>query len=191
MEDAYRLIRAFSVSTSEGINLLNAEPNLIDSRTSMGETPLHYLTVENQLEAVQTLVKLGSNINTVNDVGGTPLSEAAELGYVDLVKFLISAGAKLCLEGQSEPVLNQSVISGNIEIVQTLLDAGADLNSPDALGNTALHIAAAKNDVEIVKMLIKAGADTKIRRVLDETPLETARNSGSTEAEQILAGLDD
>ncbi len=66
MDDVYRLIRAFFQSTPEGLKLINAEPELINARTQhLGETPLHYLAVENKLEAVQALVIRGAEVNTV------------------------------------------------------------------------------------------------------------------------------
>jgi ankyrin repeat protein len=103
IDDAKRLIAAFFESVDEGLRLLKSEPDLIRARDGLGETPLHYLAVENQLDSVRALVEHGAQVNTLNECGGTPLSEAASLGYVELVKYLLSVGAKLRIEGQKEP----------------------------------------------------------------------------------------
>ena len=89
IEGAKRLIDAFFESVDEGLRLLKAEPDLISVRDGLGETPLHYLAVENQLSAVRALVEHGAEVNTLNECGGTPLSEAASLGHVELVKYLL------------------------------------------------------------------------------------------------------
>jgi ankyrin repeat protein len=75
-DDAYRLIRACCHSRADAISLLEKEPNLLSARTGLGETPLHYLAVENKIEAVQLLIGHGAEVNTINECGGTPLSEA-------------------------------------------------------------------------------------------------------------------
>ena len=49
--------------------------------------------------------------------------------------------------------------AGNIERVQALLDEGADINSLDKYGQTALMNAAVHGDLELVQMLVKHGAE--------------------------------
>lgn len=179
--DAVRLIRAFFVSIDEGLELLAKEPHLIKSRDGLGETPLHYLSVENQLEAVRALTKCGAEVNTVSACGGTPLSEAASLGYMEIVRFLLSAGAQLHVPGQTEPVLHEAVRSKKAEMVRLLVEAGADVNAVSDLGETPLHLAADSDEcLEIVQVLVTAGADPKAKCVFDETPLAAARRSGAS-----------
>ena len=113
-EDAERILRALFTSVEDGLRLLDAEPGLLDTRTGLGETPLHYLVVESHIEAIKALVeRKGADVNTLNDFGGSPLSEAAGLGYVELVKYLLSVGAKLQLSEQKESVLHAAVRSGS------------------------------------------------------------------------------
>ena len=186
MDEANRLIKAFFHSISEGRSMLNSEPALIEARTSLGETPLHYLAVENQLEAVQALVARGAEVNTVSDVGGTPLSEAASLGHARMVKYLLSVGAGTSLEGQTEPALNEAVRSGSLEIARVLIESGADVNARNDVGECALHIAAEKNNIEMVRLLVTAGADLNSKRIFDETPLDIAIRLGASNAEAEL-----
>jgi ankyrin repeat protein len=151
-----RLVAAFFSSEDEALRLLKEEPGLIESRDGLGETPLHYLSVENQLHAVKTLVSKGGSVNTVNLCGGTPLSEAASLGYTELVSFLLSTGAKLLIEGQSELLLHAAVRSGCLETVKAILGAGAEVNEIDDLRDTPLHVAATSDkNTEIIKTLIE------------------------------------
>ncbi|MBP6002560.1 MAG: ankyrin repeat domain-containing protein [Pyrinomonadaceae bacterium] len=189
MDDAYRLIVAFCKSTVEGQSLLAAEPDLAVARTGLEETPLHYLAVENQLEAVQVLVAFGSDINTLNHFGATPLSDAASLGHAEIVKFLLSAGAKIGVDGQDEPTLIRAVSSGSVETVHMLLDAGADVDVRNDLDETALHIAAEKDHIEIIRLLVSAGADLNARANFDKTPLMAAEWAGANLAAEELSSL--
>lgn len=188
--DAARLIQAFFLSVEDGQRLLAQEPALIAARDGLGETALHYLSVENQIEGVQVLVANGAEINTLNDVGGTPLSEAASLGYVDLVKYLLSTGAQLHIEGQHAPTLHEAVRSGNHEMVKAILEAGADVNEIASLDETALHVAAEEDgNVEIVQLLVAAGANLYAKRIFDETPLAVARRVGAEKVVKMLVRL--
>jgi ankyrin repeat protein len=78
-KDAYRLIHACFNSLEQATILLKAEPSLLNERTGIGETPLHYLAVENQLEAVQFLHQQGADLNTCDNFGDTPLMHAVGL----------------------------------------------------------------------------------------------------------------
>ena len=188
--DAERLIRAFCSSISEGLRLLNEEPKLIEARGGLGETALHYLAVENQIDAVRTLVTRGANVNTLSDVGGTPLSEAASLGYVDLVKYLLSVGARLKVDGQHEPTIHEAVRSGKPELVKLILEAGAEVNEIASPDETPLHVAAEEDEnTEIVRILVTAGADLQARHIFDETPLAVAQRADATRVAEELIRL--
>lgn len=60
----------------------------------------------------------------------------------------------------ASPLYN-AVRAGSVQIVQLLLDHGADPNKPEYLAprGRALHEAAAGNNIELVKMLLDAGAN--------------------------------
>jgi ankyrin repeat protein len=178
-EQIVQLIVVFQSSVDEGRMLLEANPDLIEARTSLGETPLHFLCVENHIDAVRELVRLGAAVNTVNDVATTPLTDAASLGYVELVRFLLEAGASLWLEGQRDPTLHEAVRGGSVEIVKLLLDARAPVDEQDDLSETPLHVAVADDRVEIASLLLSHGANPVRKGIFDRTALEIAREAGS------------
>ncbi len=168
--------------------LLSVEPRLINERTGLGETPLHYLVVENQLDAVRLLIARGAVVNTVNGCGSTPLSDAASLGYDEMVGLLLDHGADLFLEGQQEPVLHRAVRHGTVQVVRRLLAAGASPNEVDDMGWTPLHVAAeAQDDEAMLKVLLAAGADLSKRCSFGDTPLDMATRGGRWRFVEILA----
>lgn len=184
---AHRMIAAAFESSDALRELIDNEPHLIAERTGLGETPLHHLVVENQIEAVRLLAERGASVNTVNECGGTPLSEAASLGYEELVGFLLESGAKLSLAGQREPSLHQAVLGASPAIVLRLLRAGASPNEPNDLRETPLHLAAESDDrLEVLRVLLDAGGDPALRRIFDETPLDVALNSNSSRCAEML-----
>lgn len=186
-EAADRILRAFFTSVDEGLSLLDTEPGLLHTRTGLGETPLHYLAVENHIEAIKALVeKKGADVNSLNDFGGSPISDAAGLGYVDLVKYLLSVGATLQIPEQKESVLHAAVRSGSAEMVKVILNAGAAVNNVETLDETPLHVAAEEDRVEIVRLLLEAGADPMAKRIFDETPLDVANREGATRVRDEL-----
>ena len=189
-DDAYRLIRTCYESLDAARELLRREPALIAALTGLGETPLHFLAVEDQLDAVRMLVEHGATINTLNQFGNSALAEAASLGYVELVGWMLANGAALTLPGQNDLTLHEAVRSGSAEVVRMLLAAGADVNEADSLAHTPLHVAAADDErAEIIPVLVAAGADIDHIGLFEETPLDHARAMEAHACADLLVRL--
>ncbi len=70
--------------------------------------------------------------------------------------------------------LQEASDNGDVELVELLIKAGANLNFVDKNGVTALFQAAQNGDKEVVQLLIKAGADLDIARNVGATALHAA-----------------
>lgn len=75
---------------------------------------------------------------------------------------------------QNLPRLHDAVETGNLSVVQKLLQGGADPNALDGRGATALHIAAARGHLEIAQLLVAFGADINFLIDGGGTPLMSA-----------------
>ena len=75
---------------------------------------------------------------------------------------------------------------GYIEIVEALIENGADINITWLYGETALHKACQSNKIDIVKILIKNGADVNIKNDIKQTALYYALDDGNEEIADIL-----
>ncbi len=85
--------------------------------------------------------------------------------------------------------LHCAVEGGHREIVQILLDKGADLQAKNDFGNTPLHEASYRGDIELVKFLVSKGADLKAKAVDGKTPLELAEKYSQKATAEYLRSL--
>ena len=91
----YELLNAVFEDLLLARKLILDDPTIVTAKNSIGETPFHYLVVENQLEAVEFLVQHGSDVNNQNEFGTSAIVEAAQLGYVEMVDLLLKLGASV------------------------------------------------------------------------------------------------
>ena len=111
---------------------------------------------------------------------------------VSCVRDLVSAGADVNVKvDDGFPALLNAVMSrreDRLELVQALVDLGANLQAKGVNGWTALHAAASMNDVGMVQLLVQLGADRAARTGVDDdaTPLQEAERAGATDAVRVL-----
>ena len=79
-----------------------------------------------------------------------------------------------------------ATIEGHTEIVDILIEAGADLNIQEEHGDTALMKAIYKKNIDIAEMLIDSGADLNIQNVYRDAPLIYAIKTENTDIAKLL-----
>ena len=72
--------------------LLEAEAAL-ETRSSRGDTALHWAAQKSNLELVTILIEKGADINAAGDLGNRPIHLAVSCGSVEIVDFLLQRGA--------------------------------------------------------------------------------------------------
>src|SRR4051812_35884626 len=71
--------------------LLEARPHAdVNVRTADGTSALHWAVYHNDTDLVERLIAAGANVNARNDYGATPLSEAAVVGNVQVLRKLLA-----------------------------------------------------------------------------------------------------
>jgi ankyrin repeat protein/cell wall assembly regulator SMI1 len=132
-------------------------------------------------EIAKLLLAAGANPNSENILTFTPLQESVQdrtAAHLELTRSLIAAGAHVN-SGKFVSVLMTACRSGSPEIVEALLQAGADINAVWPRG-TALTAAVEANRPDNVSVLLANGADPALRTPAVAkhpglTPLELAK----------------
>ncbi|MBS1706788.1 MAG: ankyrin repeat domain-containing protein [Armatimonadetes bacterium] len=102
-------------------------------------------------------------VDTVSPDGFTPLCLAAAFRQPDVVRLLIRLGAdpnKRSASVGSYAPIHSAIFGNSAEIVRTLLDAGADVDTTQDGGFTPLMGAAQNGNQEIIDLLLARGADS-------------------------------
>jgi len=118
------------------------------------------------------------------------LFDAARLGRADMISPLHHAGVDLeARDPAGYTALILASYHGSLETTQALIEAGANVDTPDlARGNTALMGVAFKGYGEILRCLLKAGAQVDCRNKAGQTALMMAALFGHTAiVEQLIA----
>jgi ankyrin repeat protein len=83
--------------------------------------------------------------------------------------------------------LHVAVASGNLQVVNLLIDAGSDVNAKGDSGAAPLHLAAVAGNCPITSALLKAGARVDSRGFRhNDTPLHIAARYGRAEVARLL-----
>ena len=151
---------------------------------------------------VNVLIQGGADVSLVDKHGCTALFHAVwngevvvELGrkYECIEALLRAIGSNVngYPEG-AEPPLMSIARYGNLQMLMSLIDMGADVNWTDSDGCTALMKAAKKDHIPCLKALLKAGADVNIMDKKGWHALKMAAAASSCEAIDLLieAGAD-
>lgn len=109
------------------------------------------------LQTVRMLLALGADVDTENDSGSTPLTEAIAGHRMEMVKFLVSKGANVKCDGGSP--IGTAVRSGDPRMVELLLGHGATLNVDDGASTTLMQYAVLGCSTKMVSFLISHGLD--------------------------------
>ena len=119
----------------------------------------------------------------------TNLMDAAAKGNVNDVKFYLRsdpAALKRPNENGMYPI-HRAADNGRLEVVQLLLKAGADVNTPHAtVQATPLQYAASGGHVEVVRTLLDAKANVNATDSTGRTPLMWAATNGQAAVVELL-----
>ncbi len=86
-----------------------------------------------------------------------------------------------------DAVLEGAVRRGDVEMVREQLRSGADVNSRDRYGQTALMLAAHSGNLEMVETLVAHGADLNVTAKYNLSALMLAIIAGHQDIARMLA----
>jgi ankyrin repeat protein len=133
-------------------------------------------------------------------IGATPFMLAAKDGQAEFMRLFAAAGADRTLgrlhdeapplvvaslgEQDARNAVTLMVTPGQrvnreperraLEAMKVVVELGADIDSADKWGNTAMHVAARKRFESVIRFLVEKGARVDAKNQLGETPLALA-----------------
>ena len=171
--------------------MLKTDVKQLDEKSAEeGGTPLMYAARGGRTDTIRLLVAWGADVNDRDLRGRTAIVWALEgEGGEDTVRFLLQKGAKASVwTDQGTPAINIAVEKKGEKpsMVKLQLDAGADVNSRDRDGRTALHLAAQRGFLQTGRLLTQKGAKLDGKDAQGHTPLHYAAINGQTAFAQML-----
>ncbi|MDH3580669.1 MAG: ankyrin repeat domain-containing protein [Hyphomicrobiales bacterium] len=152
-----------------------------------GFTPLMAAVRSGSVDKAMLILSEEPDVNSTTKDGRTALSIAAGAGKPELVRHLLTAGARpVPARGVASP-LAQAVRGGSLDAVKLLVEARADVDRPGRDGRTPLILAVLGGHDEIVRLLLDRGGKANIRNTKDgTTALMWAANTGRRSLVELL-----
>lgn len=173
--------------------LLKEHPELICDRNISGETPLHWLAIENQVDGVRMLLKNGADPHSSDYSGDSVLQSAATVGNRETIAILLSAGVPVDATHprNAETALHGAARSSrDPAVIDQLVDAGANVNAMDDLEWTPLHAAAMLRNIATAERLLERGANASQIGGFGERPLDMVNGPERPAWEALFARFD-
>ena len=169
-----------------------ADPN---ARAVRGQTALMWAASQRHSDVVGVLLEYGADVHARSETwsqvmavpphshpenqqsvphgGNTALTFAARVGDVSSARMLVNAGADVDdADARGASVMVLAAHSGFVDLVEFVLDEGADPNAAEA-GFSALHLAIMRRDENLGRQLLDHGADPNAR-ITNWTPTRRA-----------------
>lgn len=142
----------------------------LEAALPRGETPLIVAALEGQTQVVKFLIERGAAIQARNDRGFTALHAAAYRGHPPVAELLIANGINVNdAENRFKATpLHLAAEDNRKDVVELLLDKGAELEAKEGNGYTPLTKAGFREHWGLARLFIDRGAVCQSASVIGE-----------------------
>ena len=137
---------------------------------------------------------LATGMSVLMSAATAPVADAAMNGDKAAVRTLLKSAADVnAAQGDGMTALHWAAMSGDLELTQMLMFAGANVRATTRLGTyTPLFLASQQGHAAVIEALVKAGSDIKSGTPNGTSPLMVAAAAGKVDAVRVLvdAGAD-
>ncbi|XP_067311196.1 60 kDa lysophospholipase isoform X2 [Pseudorasbora parva] len=173
------IAKALSISCKEELEAVRdaLTPTLVCVAAKIGD-----------IEALEAIREMGSDLSMADYDGRTPLHIAACEGHLKVMEYLLSKGATVYARDRfGDTPLRNAVRFRNKDVVRLLRKTGAHF-SQDEMADFGMELCslAAHGDLEGLEIWQLAGVDLTICSYDGQTPIEVASATGCEEAVEFL-----
>jgi ankyrin repeat protein len=173
-------------------NLLYQHNALVDVQGARKKTPLHAASLFGQVDIMRWLLDHGADANAWSHYRLTPLFEAARAMHLEAAQVLLehNAGTNSQDINGRTPLLVVLTIGNSegkvVDVMQRLLEHGADPHICDNYHSTALHHASTRGWLAAARLLLSYGAKVDEKDKYGRTPFQWAASERYVEMRKLL-----
>jgi len=162
----------------------------VNGKARNGTTPLQYMCFDGNTNMAMLLLSKGADPNLPGQTDNTghtwtPLMTAANSGHLEIMKLLITRGARLEeTNNHGDTALLEAAKREVPDSIKLLLEKGANVNARGPFGHTALIYAGYNGQVENIRLLLAAGADPLASATDSSNPASNSRYTAANLAVQ-------
>ncbi|GBL99074.1 Ankyrin-1 [Araneus ventricosus] len=128
----------------------------VNARTKKGITSLHLAALQGHINIIEILLQAGAKVGCKTSNNRTPLELAITRGHLHVVKYFLDQNVQGVNDRNSKgyTLLHIAAGAGKLDIVEYLLNKGANICVKADGGKKPIHIAAQEGHKDIVEYLI-------------------------------------
>lgn len=141
-----------------------------------GVTALHIASANGDIEAINLLLKAGSNVNKKSWLGETPIVNSLNCHRIEVFRYLLAKGAHIKItDSRGNTLLHKAVSFKWPEVIPELVRRGVGVNTRNRSGDTPLCFASSDPMFEnCATVLVREGANVNALGATGYSALQTA-----------------
>ncbi|MCP3926279.1 MAG: hypothetical protein GY714_27250 [Desulfobacterales bacterium] len=156
----------------------------INQKDKRGNTQVHLAVLKGNVDYLKTLLNSGANINAVNKHGRTPLENAVFNNKTESVRVLLERGA--IIKSSKFSLIANAIDYKYITIAELLINKTKQIDPPEKLKKSPLHIAIRNNYNDIARSIIKKIKNIDVTDSLSRTALHIACERSNVDIVKLL-----
>ncbi|KAE8573437.1 Putative ankyrin 2, isoform AA [Halyomorpha halys] len=163
----------------------------INCQGEIGLTPIHIAAKKGYETVFNLLLERNVRVDMRDNLNDATIHHAIKGGNIEIIIKLLNHGANVNMKGANGNTPLILAVATDIIMMKTLVERGADVDSQNLYGQTALHHAAANGHDAAVVYLLSQNANLGIQDYICYAPLQWASYNGNLNIVKTLLDYGD